>query len=67
MGWTHGKNERREITEKIPDKEIRWLQKTKKTTAKMGGLREERSKKDRGGRKVERIGEQNGEMGKITK
>ena len=28
----------------------------KKATAKMGGLREERSKKGRGGRKVERKG-----------
>ena len=54
MGWTHGQNERRAITEKIRDKETRRLQKTRKTTAKMGGLCENRSKKGRGGRKVEK-------------
>ena len=48
-------NERREITEKIRDKETRRLHKTRKTTAKMGGLCEERSKKGRGGRKVEKM------------
>ena len=62
MGWTHGQNERREITEKIRDKETRRLQKTRKTTAKMGGLCEERSEKGRGGRKVERKGQQQGPM-----
>ena len=36
MDWTRGKNERREITENIRDKETRRLQKTRKTTAKMG-------------------------------
>ena len=46
MGWTHGQNERRKITEKISDKETRRLPKTRKTTAKMGGLNEERSKKN---------------------
>ena len=28
MGWTHGQNERWEITEKIRDNEARWLQKS---------------------------------------
>ena len=42
---------RREIIEKIGDKETRRLQKTRKTTAKMGGLCEERSEKGRGRRK----------------
>ena len=37
MGWTHGQ-EIREITEKIRDKQARRLQKTRKTTATMGGL-----------------------------
>ena len=41
MGWTHGRNEGREITEKIWDKETRKLWKTRKTTAKKGGLPEE--------------------------
>ena len=62
MGWTHGQNERWEITEKIRDNEARWLQKTRKTTAKMGGLCEERPEKGRGGRKVERKGQQQGPM-----
>ena len=31
MGWTHGQNERREITEKILNKEARRLQKTRKS------------------------------------
>ena len=44
--------------EKIRDKEARRLQKTRKTTAKMGGLCEERFEKGRGGRKVERKGQQ---------
>ena len=56
--WTHGQNERREITEKICDKEERRLQKTRKIAAKMGGLCDERSEKGRGGRKVERKGQQ---------
>ena len=42
MGWTYGQNERGEITEKIRDKETMRLQKTRKITAKMGGLSEER-------------------------
>ena len=58
MGWTLGQNERREVTEKICDKAARRLQKTRKTTAKMGGLCEERSEKGRGGRKVERKNKQ---------
>ena len=57
---THGQNERLEITEKIRDNEARWLHKTRKTTAKMGGLCEERPEKGRGGRKVERKGQQQG-------
>ena len=47
-----------EISEKSRDKGTRRLQKTRKTTAKMGGLCEERYKKGRGGRKVERKGQQ---------
>ena len=35
------------------------FQKTRKTTAKLGGLCEERSEKGRGGRKVERKGKAN--------
>ena len=51
MGWIHGQNERQEeIIEKIGGNETRRLRKTRKTTAKMGGLGEERSKKGRGGR-----------------
>ena len=65
MGWTHGQNERQEITEKIRDKDTR-LQKMRKTTARMGGLCEERSEKDRGGRKVDRKFQQQGVMEKIT-
>ena len=57
MDWTHGQNERRQITEKSRDKERR-LQKTRKTTAKMGGLPEERPKKGRRRRKVERKNQQ---------
>ena len=34
----------------------------RKTTAKMGGLCEERSEKGRGGRQVEREGQQQGPM-----
>ena len=44
------------MTENTRDKEARLLQKTRKTTAKMGGLCEERSEKGRGGRKMERKG-----------
>ena len=62
MGRMHGQNERWQITEKIWDKEARRLQKTRKTTAKMGGLCEERSEKGRGGRKVERKGQRKGPM-----
>ena len=58
MGWTHGQNEIRYITEKLRDKEARRFQKTRKTTPKIGGLREEKSEKGRGGRKVERKGQQ---------
>ena len=36
------------------------LQKTRKTTAEMGGLCEERTKKGREGRKMERKGQQQG-------
>ena len=49
-------------TEKIRDKGAGRFQKTRKTTAKMGGLCEERSEKGRGGRKVERKGQQQGPM-----
>ena len=45
MGWG--------ITEMIRDKEARRLQKTRKSTAKMGGLCEERSEQGRGGRKCQ--------------
>ena len=62
MGWTHGKNERWNINEKNRDKETRRFQKTRKTTAMMGGLCEDRSENGRGGRKVERKGEQHGPM-----
>ena len=65
MRWTHGQNERLEITEKIRDKEARRFQKTRKTTTKMGGLREERSEKGRGVTKVERKG--GGQWKQITK
>ena len=51
------------ITEKIRDKEARRFQKT----AKIGGLCEERSEKGRGGRKVERKGQQQGPMKQISK
>ena len=53
-------NDRREITEKIRDKEARRFQKTRKATAKMGGLCQEISEKGRGGRKVEGKGQQQG-------
>ena len=63
MKWAgHMVRMRREITRKIRDKEVRRLQKTRKNTAKMGGLCEERSEKGRGGRKVERNGQQQGPM-----
>ena len=62
MSWTPGQNERREITETISDKEARRLPKMRKITVKMGGLREERSQKGRGGWKVERKGQQQGPM-----
>ena len=45
MDWTHGQNERREITENSCDKQTRRLQKTRKTAVRMGRLCEERSKK----------------------
>ena len=62
MGWTHGQNELREITETIRDKYARSLQKKRKTTAKKGDLCEERSEKGRGGGTVERKGQQQGPM-----
>ena len=55
MGSTHGQKERRKIIEKSRDRQ---LQKTRTTTAKMGGLSEERPKKGRGRSKVERKGQQ---------
>ena len=60
MGWPHGQNERRDITEKSWYKQVRRLQKTRKIRAilKMGGLCEERSEKGRGGRQGERKGQQ---------
>ena len=41
MGWIHGQNERlsRDKTKIICDKQIRNLQKTRRTTAEMGDLR----------------------------
>ena len=48
--------------EEIRYKEARRLHQTRKTTAKMGGLCEERSEKGRGGSKVERKGQQQGPM-----
>ena len=47
---------------RIRDKEARRFQKTRKTTTNMGRLCEERSEKGRGGRKVERKGQQQGPM-----
>ena len=67
MGWTHGLNERRDTTEKTWDKETRRLQKTRKTTAKMGGLCEDRSEKGRGGRHLERKCQQQRAMEKLQK
>ena len=64
MGLIHGQNERREPSEQIRDKEARRFQKTRKTTAK---LPEERPEKGRGGRKVERKGQQQGAMNKNNK
>ena len=48
--------------QKIRDKEARRFQKTRKTTAKMEGLCEERPEKGRGGRKVQSKGQQQGPM-----
>ena len=67
MGRAYSENERREIAEKIWDKEARRLQKTRKTTSKMGGMCEKRSKKGRGGRKVERKCQRQWAMEKIMK
>ena len=67
MGWTRGQNERREIPEKIRDKEARRLRKTRNTTAKMGGLSEEISETGRGERKVERKDQQQGPVENIYK
>ena len=50
------------LPKKIRDKEARRFQKTRKTTVKMGGLCEEISEKGKGGRKVERKGQQQGAM-----
>ena len=61
MGWTHGTNEWWQTTEKSRE-EARRLQKTRKTTAKMGGQCEERFEKGKGGRKMERTGQQQGPM-----
>ena len=56
--WTHGQNNRREITEKFGDKETReGCRKRGRPQLRWGGgggLCEEISKKGRGGRKVER-------------
>ena len=46
------------MPKKIRDKETRSLQKIRKTTAKMGGLSEERPENGRGKRQVERKGQQ---------
>ena len=35
MGWTHGQNERRDITEKSRDDEMRMLQNMRKMTSKI--------------------------------
>ena len=67
MGCMHGQDERCTITEKIREKETRRLQKTRKATAKTGGLPEDRPKKGRGGRTAEREGQQRGPMEQITK
>ena len=46
MRWAgHTARTKDERLPKRADKETRWLQKTRKTTAKMGGLPEERSNK----------------------
>ena len=50
------------LPKRARDKEARRFQKTRKTTAKMGGLCEERPEKGRGGRKMERKGQQQGPM-----
>ena len=50
------------IAENIRDKEARRLQKARKTTAKMGGLSEERPKQGRGRRKLERNCQKQGPM-----
>ena len=55
------------MTENIREKEARWLQNTRKATAKMGGLCEERSEQCRGGRNVERKCQQQGLMKTIHK
>ena len=69
MKWAghNGQNEIWSITETIRYKEARRLQKTRKTTAKMGGLSKEIYQKGRGGRKVQRKGQQQGPMETITK
>ena len=50
------------LPKRAETKEARRFQKTRKTTAKMGGLYEERSEKGRGGRTMERKGQQQGPM-----
>ena len=54
------------LPKRFENKETRRLQKTRKTTAKMGGLCEERSKKGRGGKKLGRKDQKQGVMEKIT-
>ena len=58
----HAVRMKEERSPKRSETRNRRLQTTRKTTAKMGGLCEERSKKGRGGRKVERKGQQQGAM-----
>ena len=55
------------MTENIRYKEARWLQKTRKVTAKMGGLCEERPKKGRGGRKWREKANNRDQWKRITK
>ena len=50
------------LPKNVRDKEARRFQKTRKTTAKMGGMCDERSEKGRGRRHVERKCQQHGPM-----
>ena len=64
MGWTGhivGMNYDK-LPKRSDTKKQEGSKKTRKTTAKMGGLCEERFEKGRGGRKVERKGQQQGPM-----